>query len=71
MSTAAADKAQRTLTGTVVSAKILSGCGDASIDGTVDATLKRIRKVPPFPAGAKESTRTYIIGFNLLAKLAI
>jgi protein TonB len=57
--------------GAVVSAKITSRCGDAAIDGTVDATLRRVTSVPPFPAGAKEGTRTYIIGFNLKAKRAL
>ena len=54
--------------GTVRSARIIGRCGDASVDASVDATLRRVTKVPPFPTGAKESTRTYTIGFNLKAK---
>ncbi len=57
--------------GTVVSAKITSRCGDAAIDGTVEAALRRVTSVPAFPAGARENTRTYIIGFNLKSKRAL
>ena len=58
--------------GTVISSRIISRCGDAAVDGSVGDTLNRVkaRGVPAFPAGAKESTRTYTIGFNLKARRA-
>lgn len=57
--------------GSVVSARIISRCGDGAIDGSVEATLRRVNSVPPFPAGATDKQRTYIMGFNLKAKRAL
>jgi TonB family protein len=54
--------------GSIVSAKIIGRSGDGGVDTSVDATLRRVREVPPFPASAKEKTRTYTIGFSLKAK---
>jgi protein TonB len=57
--------------GTVLSSRIIGRSGDGSVDGSVDATLRRVTKVPPFPKGATDSTRTYTIGFNLKARRAL
>lgn len=54
--------------GSILSATIISRSGDAAVDGSVDSTLRRVTSVPPFPAGATESKRTYTIGFNLKAR---
>ncbi len=54
--------------GTVVSSRILNPSGDASVDATVQRTLDRVTFVAPFPDGAKEKERTFIINFNLKAK---
>jgi TonB family protein len=54
--------------GTVLSARILSPSGDAGVDASVQHTLERVQFIAPFPAGATEKERTYIINFNLKAK---
>ena len=54
--------------GTVVSSRILDASGDARVDGSVQRTLDRVNFVAPFPDGAKEKQRTFIINFNLKAK---
>jgi TonB family protein len=54
--------------GTVVSARILTPSGDAGVDASIQRTLDRVTFIAPFPEGAKEKERTYIINFNLKAK---
>jgi protein TonB len=55
--------------GTVVSARISKGSGDALVDASVRSTLDRVRTIGrPFPEGVKDKERTYIIHFNLKAK---
>ena len=54
--------------GTVISSRILNPSGDARVDGSVQRTLDRVTFVAPFPDGAKEKERTFIINFNLKAK---
>jgi len=54
--------------GTVVSARILTPSGDASVDASIQRTLDRVTFIKPFPEGAKEKERIYIINFNLKAK---
>jgi TonB family protein len=54
--------------GTVVSSHIIDRSGDASVDASVQRTLDRVTFVAPFPDGAKEKERTFIINFNLKAK---
>ncbi len=54
--------------GTVISSRILNPSGDAQVDATVQRTLDRVTFVAPFPDGAKEKERTFIINFNLKAK---
>ena len=57
--------------GTVVSASITRPSGDSQVDRSVQATLDRVTFIAPFPEGAKEKQRTYIINFNLKAKRAL
>ncbi len=57
--------------GTVVSARITKASGDSQVDRSVQATLDRVTFIAPFPDGAKEKQRTYIINFNLKAKRAL
>jgi TonB family protein len=57
--------------GTIRSSRIIGRSGDSGVDASVEATLRRVTKVRPFPDGATESTRTYTIGFNLKAKRAL
>jgi TonB family protein len=54
--------------GTVISSRILNPSGDVHVDGSVQRTLDRVIFVAPFPDGAKEKQRTFIINFNLKAK---
>lgn len=54
--------------GTVVSARIIAPSGDSGVDASVQRTLERVQFIAPFPEGAKEKERTYIINFNLKAK---
>jgi TonB family protein len=54
--------------GTVVSSHILDRSGDSEVDATVRRTLDRVTFVAPFPDGATEKERTFIINFNLNAK---
>jgi TonB family protein len=54
--------------GTVISAHIVTPSGDAGVDASVQRTLNRVTFIEPFPDGAKEKERTYIINFNLKTK---
>jgi outer membrane biosynthesis protein TonB len=56
--------------GTVIADPMTQRSGIPSLDKSVQNALDRVRlrSLPPFPAGAKESQRTYIINFNLKAK---
>ncbi len=54
--------------GTVISSRILEGSGDASVDASVQRTLDNVNFVAPFPDGAKETEKTFIINFNLKLK---
>jgi protein TonB len=50
--------------GTVISARIVSPSGDASVDSAVQQMLNRVSSIEPFPEGATEKERTYTINFN-------
>ena len=54
--------------GTVISSHILEPSGDASVDASVQRTLDNVNFIAPFPDGAKEKEKTFIINFNLKAK---
>jgi TonB family protein len=54
--------------GTVLTARIITPSGDASVDASVQRTLDRVTFIAPFPEGATEKERTYIINFNLKSK---
>ena len=54
--------------GAVITSRILNPSGDTRVDGSVQRTLDRVNFVAPFPDGAKEKERTFIINFNLKAK---
>jgi TonB family protein len=54
--------------GTVISSRVLNPSGDSKVDASVQRTLDRVNFVAPFPDGAKEKERTFIISFNLKAK---
>jgi outer membrane biosynthesis protein TonB len=56
--------------GTVIADPIQKRSGIPTLDRSVQNALDRVRLrgLPPFPEGAKESQRIYIINFNLKAK---
>src|ERR1039457_3175015 len=54
--------------GRVITAHIIERSGDAGVDRSVQNTLDRVTDIAPFPDGATDKERTYIINFNLKAK---
>jgi TolA protein len=54
--------------GTVISSRIIEKSGDERVDASVQRALDRVNFVAPFPDGAKEKERTFIINFNPQAK---
>ncbi|RME93124.1 MAG: TonB family protein, partial [Verrucomicrobia bacterium] len=55
--------------GTVVSAEIVRPSGDPALDRSVKEALDRVRNIGrPFPAGARDDRRTFILNFNLEAR---
>jgi TonB family protein len=54
--------------GTVISARVTRGSGDAAVDRSVQRLLEDVTFIAPFPAGAKEKQRTYPLSFSLKAK---
>lgn len=55
-------------TGHVVDAKIINRSGNTPLDRSVERALRNVRFIAPFPEGAKDKQRTFIINFNLKAK---
>jgi TonB family protein len=57
--------------GKVLSARVTQPSGSAAANRSIQATLDRITDIGyPFPQGAKESQRTFIMTFNLKSKKA-
>jgi len=59
--------------GQILSSRIVQPSGSAAANRSIQNTLDRIAVIGigiPFPAGAKESQRTFIMTFNLKAKKA-
>ncbi len=55
--------------GTVVAKRIVKRSGDAAVDASVQRALDKVSTVGrPFPEGAKDKERTYIIPFNMKSK---
>jgi len=54
--------------GTLKSDSIVHRSGIPALDKSVQNALDRVRQLPHFPDGAKESERVFIINFNLKAK---
>jgi len=54
--------------GNVISSSIVKPSGSPQADRAIQATLDRVNFVAPFPQGAKEAQRTFIISFELKAK---
>ena len=54
--------------GSVITSHIIDPSGDSRVDASVQRTLDRVKFIAPFPDGAKEKEKTFIINFNLKAK---
>lgn len=54
--------------GTIISAEIANHSGERALDRSVERALRAVEKLPPFPAGAHDEQRTFLIRFNLDAK---
>jgi TonB family protein len=54
--------------GRVTDARVISASGDIQVDNSVKFTLERVKFIAPFPEGAKDKERTYIIKFDLKVK---
>jgi len=53
--------------GNVISSSIVTPSSSAQLNRVIQATLDRVNFVAPFPQGAKDSQRTFIINFDLKA----
>jgi TonB family protein len=56
--------------GSILSAEILTPSGHRELDRSVDQALRLVTKLPPFPESAQDPERTFLIRFNLEAKLS-
>jgi TonB family protein len=54
--------------GSILSAEIINPSGDRALDRSVDRVLQAVRQLPPFPAGAQEAQRTFLLRFDLESK---
>jgi len=55
--------------GSIISKHIVTRSGDAAVDASVQRALDRVTTIGrPFPEGAKDSERSYVIPFNLKTK---
>jgi TonB family protein len=54
--------------GTVSFSEIVNKSGDTAVDRSVQRALDAVRRLPPFPPGALDAERSFIIRFNLEAK---
>jgi TonB family protein len=56
--------------GSIISAELISPSGEASLDKSVLRALQAVTKLPPFPATAHDTERTFRIRFSLDLKEA-
>jgi protein TonB len=54
--------------GSVISAHIIEPSGDSGVDASVQRALDHVTFIAPFPDGASENQKEFIITFNLKAK---
>jgi TonB family protein len=54
--------------GSIISAEVTNPSGDAALDRSVEKALRAVTKLPPFPAGATDEQRHFLIRFNLDTK---
>jgi len=54
--------------GRIISAEIIKRSGERALDRSVENALQAVTRLPPFPAGAHDEQRTFLLRFNLEAK---
>jgi TonB family protein len=54
--------------GSIISAELVNPSGGTALENSVQGALRRVTKLPPFPASARDTQRTFVIRFNLQAK---
>jgi TonB family protein len=54
--------------GSVVSAELVRSSADRALDKSVEQALRRVTKLPPFPASARDTERTFMLRFSPEAK---
>jgi colicin import membrane protein len=57
--------------GTVLRTEITHKSGNSAVDKSVQDTLKRVRRIAPFPDGSKDVEREFNISFNLKPKRSL
>jgi TonB family protein len=53
--------------GTILSREVARPSGNPAIDRSVQRVLDQVRQLPPFPEGAQDAQRSFIISFSLEA----
>jgi TonB family protein len=54
--------------GSIISADVTNPSGDSALNRSVEKALRAVRKLPPFPSGATDDQRSFLIRFNLDTK---
>jgi periplasmic protein TonB len=54
--------------GRIISAEIIKKSGERALDRSVENALQAVTRLPPFPAGAHDEQRSFLLRFNLEAK---
>jgi TonB family protein len=54
--------------GRIIFAELVRPSDDRALDKSVERALREVTKLPPFPASATDTQRTFVIRFNLEAK---
>ena len=57
--------------GSVTKSRVVTPSGNSALDKLVRRVLDEVTSIRPFPEGAKDSERTFTIGFELKPKRAI
>ncbi|MBI3414295.1 MAG: TonB family protein [Verrucomicrobia bacterium] len=57
--------------GRIISSRITGFTKISSLDNSVQRVLDRVRRLPPFPDGAKDLQRSFELNFNLKAKRSL
>jgi protein TonB len=50
--------------GSIIVAEMIKSSDDQTLDKSVERALRRVTKLPPFPAGTRDEQRTFVIRFS-------